>query len=107
MPVHDNDIEVILGRKLRSCGVEATLHHLGCLGAATEEPLTPEQRECRAEAQTSPGMKALDRQRMPMNSYNEDRLNREERVVLNRAYLDCLRARGLALPGGVQTVQPR
>ena len=74
---------------------------------ATEEPLTPEQRECRAEAQTSPGMKALDRQRMPMNSYNEDRLNREERVVLNRAYLDCLRARGLALPGGVQTVQPR
>ena len=86
---------------LASCGF------FGSRTAVVEEPLTPDQRECRAEALTSPAMKALDRQRMPMNSFNEDRLNREERVVLNRAYLDCLRARGLALPGGVQTVQPR
>ena len=86
---------------LAGCGL------FGSRTATTEEALTPDQRECRAEAQTSPGMKALDRQRMPMNTWNEDRLNREERVVLNRAYRDCLRARGLALPGGVQTVQPR
>ena len=86
---------------LAGCGL------FGSRTALVEEPLTPDQRECRAEAKTSPGMKALDRQRMPMNTWNEDRLDREERVVLNRAYRDCLRARGLALPGGVQTLQPR
>ena len=86
---------------LAGCGL------FGARPAAEAEVLTQDQRECRAEALTSPAMKALDRQRMPMNTWNEDRLNREERVVLNRAYRDCLRGRGLALPGGVQTVQPR
>ena len=41
-----------------------------------------------------------------MNDLNEDRMRREERAILARAYRDCLRARGATLPGGVQALQP-
>jgi hypothetical protein len=68
---------------------------------------TPEHRACRAEAKASPAMRALERQRNPANEYNTERLEREERGVFTRAYRDCLRARGLALPGGVEAVTPR
>ncbi|WP_043360233.1 hypothetical protein [Belnapia sp. F-4-1] len=70
-------------------------------------PETPDERECHEEARRSPSVTALNRQRMLGNSVNDDRLNREERVLLARAFRDCLRARGLALPGGVEVVQPR
>ena len=74
------------------------------------EPLameTPEEKECRAEARLAPSVTALNRQRLPGNSVNDDRLNREERTLLARAFRDCLRSRGLALPGGVEPEQPR
>ncbi|MBL6457003.1 phosphoribosylamine--glycine ligase [Belnapia sp. T6] len=69
---------------------------------APAEPETQDQRECRQEARSSPAMKALDRQRMPGNTVNDDRIAQEARVVMARAYRDCLRARGLAMPGGVE-----
>jgi hypothetical protein len=52
-------------------------------------------------------MKQLDAQRMPTNDFNRDRIAREERVILARAYRDCLRTRGLTLPGGVAPEVPR
>ncbi len=76
-------------------------------GAPPGEPETPEQHACREEARLSPAVTALNRQRLPGNTENENRLDREERILLLRAYRDCLRARGLALPGGVEAVQPR
>jgi hypothetical protein len=89
----------------------ATLTLGGCglfgFGGPPAEPETQDQRECRREAQSSPAMKLLDRQRMPMNTLNEDRIKQDERVIFNRAYRDCLRVRGLAMPGGVQALQPR
>jgi hypothetical protein len=68
---------------------------------------TPDHRACRAEAQQGPDMQALNRQRNIANEFNTERMAREERVVFNRAYRDCLRARGLALPGGVEPHIPR
>ncbi|MBL6077806.1 phosphoribosylamine--glycine ligase [Belnapia sp. T18] len=88
---------------LGGCGLYDRL-----LGAAPQrQPETPEQQECREEARQSPAVTALNRQRMPGNSVNDDRLNREERTLLARAFRDCLRTRGLTLPGGVETEQPR
>jgi hypothetical protein len=88
---------------LGGCGLTNTL-----FGRAEERPPeTPEQQECRAEARLSPSVTALNRQRLPGNSVNDDRLNREERTLLARAFRDCLRSRGLTLPGGVEPEQPR
>ncbi len=88
---------------LGGCGLYGSL-----FGPAPERPPeTPEQQECREEAKRSPAVTALNRQRMPGNSVNDDRLNREERTLLARAYRNCLRARGLTLPGGVEPEQPR
>lgn len=92
---------LVLMLALGGCGL------FGGRSGPPAEPETPDQRECRREAQSSPAMQELARQRMPMNSLNDDRIAREERVILNRAYRECLRIRGLTLPGGVQAQQPR
>ena len=68
---------------------------------------TPDHRACRAEARSAPQVQALDRQRNPSNDINTDRLARESRLAEIRAYRDCLRRHGLALPGGVEPLQPR
>ncbi len=68
---------------------------------------TPDHRACRAEARQGPEMQALNRQRYPDNQFNTERMAREERQVFTRVYRDCLRARGLALPGGVEPHIPR
>jgi hypothetical protein len=88
---------------LGGCGLYDSLFGRG----PQRPPETPEQEECREEARRAPSVTALNRQRLPGNSVNDDRLNREERVLLTRAFRDCLRARGLALPGGVEVEQPR
>ena len=88
---------------LGGCGLTSSF-----FGASPQRPPeTPEERECHEEARRSPSVTALNRQRLPGNSVNDDRLNREERVLLARAFRDCLRTRGLALPGGVEVEQPR
>jgi hypothetical protein len=77
---------------------------------ASEIPLeedTPDHRACRAEARNSPGITALNAQRNSMNQFNAERLANEQRVLFGRAYRDCLRARGLAAPGGVEPLRPR
>ena len=64
----------------------------------------PEYQACRAEAEKSPALRALAKESYPANNFNQDRMVREQQVALNKAYRDCLRARGLAMPGGVESV---
>ena len=69
--------------------------------------LTAEQRACRDEARGSPQYRAFDQQWNPMNNVNWERVMAERQAVETRLYRDCLRARGLAMQGGVEAVQPR
>jgi hypothetical protein len=68
---------------------------------------TPAHRACREQARNSEAVRGLERQRNPQNIPNWDRLAEEARVLENRAYRDCLRREGLALPGGVEALRPR
>ncbi len=68
---------------------------------------TPAHRACREEARNSEAVRDLERQRNPQNIPNWERLAEEARVRENRAYRDCLRREGLALPGGVEAPRQR
>ena len=68
---------------------------------------TPAQRACLAEARSSESVRDLERQRNPQNTSNWERLAEEASVRVNRAYRDCLRREGLALPGGVEAPRSR
>jgi hypothetical protein len=68
---------------------------------------TPDHRACREEARGAPAVRALEAQRNPSNVSNMARLDEERRLAEIRAYRDCLRRRGLALPGGVEPVRGR
>ena len=68
---------------------------------------TPAYRACREEARSSEAVRDLERQRNAQNIPNWERLAEEARVRGNRAYRDCLRREGLALPGGVEAPRPR
>ena len=68
---------------------------------------TPAHRACRQEARNAPAVRALERERNTLNDYNTQRLFDEARSAENRAYRECLRREGLALPGGVEALRPR
>ena len=68
---------------------------------------TPDHRACRQEARSAPAVVALEAQRNPLNTFNMQRLDEERRLLEIRAYRDCLRSRGLTLPGGVEPVRSR
>ncbi|MDO9707557.1 phosphoribosylamine--glycine ligase [Paracraurococcus lichenis] len=100
-------------RPLRPLALAGLLALAACSAFRAEgPPLPPEQdtaehRACRAEARNSPEMKAVGREFYAGNQGNIDRVTREEQVAFNRAYRDCLRARGLGMPGGVEPVVRR
>ena len=77
------------------------------LRPALPETETPGQRACLEEARNSEPVRDLERQRNAQNTSNWERLAEEARVRINRAYRDCLRREGLALPGGVESPRPR
>jgi hypothetical protein len=68
---------------------------------------TPQHQACRREARLSPQVRALDRQVNPTMAQVGGRVELEKFIVERRAYHDCLRRVGLALPGGVEPVVPR
>lgn len=68
---------------------------------------TPQHQECRREARLSPQVRALDRQVNPTAAQVGGRIELEKFMAERRAYHDCLRRAGLALPGGVEPVVPR
>ena len=71
------------------------------------EAETPEQQACLEEARNSEPVRDLERQRNPQNIPNWQRLAEEASDRVMRAYRDCLRREGLALPGGVEPLRPR
>ena len=68
---------------------------------------TPQHQACRQEARLSPQVRALDRQVNPTMAQVGGRVELEKFMAERRAYHDCLRRAGLALPGGVEPVIPR
>ncbi len=97
---------------MRRVTLSALLLLAGCGLFGSRPPIppeedTPQHRACRQEARNADSVRALDAQRNPANEYNTERLNREVRLAEIRAYRDCLRRHGLAMPGGVEPVQPR
>ena len=67
---------------------------------------TPQHQACRRESLLAPEVRALDRQVNPTVEQIGGRVEREKFIAANRAYRDCLRRAGLALPGGVETIMP-
>ena len=68
---------------------------------------TPGQRACLEEARNSESVRDLERQRNAQNTTNWERLAEEAQGRISRAYRDCLRREGLALPGGVESPRSR
>jgi hypothetical protein len=72
-----------------------------------EAETRPEYRACRREAETSPEVVALGAQSTPDMPLNQARIGPQRQTAINRAYRECLRRRGLSLPGGVETLRTR
>ena len=89
---------------LGGCGL---LRSAPPLRPALPDPETPAQRACAAQARNAEPVRDLERQRNPQNTPNWERLAEEASARMNRAYRDCLRREGLALPGGVEALRPR
>ena len=68
---------------------------------------TPGQQACLEEARNSEPVRDLERQRNAQNIPNWQRLAEEASDRVRRAYRDCLRREGMALPGGVEALRPR
>lgn len=101
-------------RLMHAAGGLALLALAGCGGRAAAPAPAPalpggpdaqQAAECRAEARRSPAVRALEAQLNPANLTNVDRVRAEQREAESRAYVDCLRRRGLARGGGVEPVR--
>jgi len=68
---------------------------------------TPGERACRIEARRSPEIRDLWAQSNPSVTQNSERLAGERRLAENRAFTECLRRTGQAVPGGVEAQRPR
>ncbi len=92
----------------------ASLALLAACGGGTRAPApnaslvpdSPMQTACRAEAQQSPEVVNLGRQRLIGSWANENRVNYEMRVAETKAYRECMRRNGAAMPGGVESPRP-
>lgn len=84
------------------CGSRRTA---GQAAAAAAAPEPPEAAICRAEARDSPEVRRLARELNAENLQNALRVGEERRVAEIRAYRDCMRRRGVAMPGGVEPVR--
>jgi hypothetical protein len=73
--------------------------------ASFRGPDDPAHRACRAEAEQAPAVVAVNRQVVPGNPAQQERLQIARQETLARAYQDCLRARGLMRSGGVEPVR--
>ena len=97
----------LLGALLLLLGGCGLFRNAPPLRPAMPDAETPEQRACLEEARNSESVRGLERERNPQNIPNWQRLAEEASVRVRRAYRDCLRREGLALPGGVEAPRPR
>jgi len=61
--------------------------------------------ECRQEVRRSPEVRNIDRQSNFENQTQVRRLTTLENEAETRIYNDCLRRRGISVPGGVAPIQ--
>ena len=98
---------LLLGALPLALGACGLFRNPPALRPSFPEPETPAQRACLEQARASEPVRDLERQRNPQNIPNWERLAEESTARVNRAYRDCLRREGLALPGGVEAPRPR
>ncbi|HEY8612454.1 MAG TPA: phosphoribosylamine--glycine ligase [Roseomonas sp.] len=84
---------------------------LALAACAANDPLPPAtnaaEAACRAEAQNTPAVKsAFQRLAPPANPTQRNRVMGEAAAAERAAYLRCMRAKGMAPPGGVEPVRP-
>ena len=82
----------------------------GLFGPSRPDPeaeTRPQYLACQREAESSPEVRALAGRGQVDNGLNATRTEPLRRQALARAYRDCLRRNGLALPGGVEPVVRR
>ncbi|MBB5694341.1 phosphoribosylamine--glycine ligase [Muricoccus pecuniae] len=76
---------------------------------AANDPLpradNPAEAECRREAQNAPGAKDAFQRLQIQNPTARERVLAEAAAAERGAYLRCMRAKGLAAPGGVEPVR--
>jgi hypothetical protein len=72
---------------------------------ADTPPENPLQATCRAEARRDPEVINFGRQLNMGNWSNEQRVGHDIRVAELRAFRDCMRRNGAAMPGGVESVR--
>jgi hypothetical protein len=81
---------------------------LAACGGAAPTPTVPDPpgfAECRAEAQRSGQAVNLGRQWLPNNPTHDERLAAQRDAVVQQAFNECLRRRGLVRGGGVEAVR--
>jgi hypothetical protein len=81
---------------------------LAACGGADRAPATPDPpgfAECRTEAQRSAAAVDLGRQWVPNNPTHDERLAAQRDAVVQQAFNECLRRRGLVRGGGVEAVR--
>jgi hypothetical protein len=90
---------------MRSIPVLAVLLALGaCSGNAPQE--SPAEAACRREARSAPGVRDAMERLSGNNVMQQERVRAEAVAAERAAYLRCMRAHGLAAPGGVEPVLP-
>ena len=72
------------------------------LGASDDTP----QRQCQLQADNDPTVKEFYRTTPGLYTTSGE-ANEELKVLVRDGYMRCMRARGLASPGGVETVRTR
>ena len=78
----------------------------GCGGTAG--PIagdTPAQAECRAEARQAPSVLEFNRRVVIGNVTSEENMRQARQEAEGRAFVDCLRRRGLTRGGGVEALR--
>jgi len=80
--------------------------------AACGSNIPPEERGdspdaviCRQQARNSPEVREAGREFNAENLANVRRVGEERRIAELRAFNDCMRRRGAALPGGVEPIR--
>jgi len=88
----------------------ALLALLALAACSRNDPLPPAgnaaEAACRAEAQSAPETRDAYRRLQTQNLTARRAVEADIALAERAAYLRCMRARGLAAPGGVEAVRP-
>ncbi|WP_424135957.1 hypothetical protein [Roseomonas chloroacetimidivorans] len=90
--------------------IPALIALLGLAACAAKDPLPPAtnaaEAACRKEAQDAPQVDQAFERIQIQDPTQRERVLAQARMAERTAYLRCMRAKGLAAPGGVEPVRP-